>query len=288
MEQGRIIKLIGGLYTVLDDNGKTHVLKPRGLFRHEKQNPRVGDLVAFDTDLIQEVITRKNLLLRPSIANVDQAFIINGCVNPAFSFFLLDRFLVHTEKAGIDAVIVVNKIDLLSEDKLRRLRDDLLYYERYYDVIYVSAKDPKSLEPLRHRFSDKVNVFAGQTGSGKSSILNALNPDLSLKTQPISKALGRGKHTTRHSELIPFENGFVADTPGFSKLDFEGIVPEDLPEYYKDFFERSALCKFRGCQHINEPGCAVKKAVKDNEVPRNRYENYLRIHEEISQTKIRY
>ncbi len=288
MKQGRIIKLIGGQYSVIDEQQQTTVVKPRGVFRHEKKHPKVGDMVQFDDDLITKLEPRKNELHRPAVANVDQAFIINGVKNPAFSFFLLDRFLIHAEKEDIKAVIVVNKIDLLTKEERRQLQDDLLYYERHYDVYYVSAKQKETLEQLSDVFKDKITVLAGQTGSGKSSLLNALDPSLSLKTQPTSKALGRGKHTTKHSELLPISGGLVADTPGFSKLDFEGIDAVDLPNYYIDFYERSNLCKFRGCQHLNEPGCAVKKAVENYEIPKNRYDNYVRIYEEIKQIKPKY
>ncbi len=288
MKQGRIIKLIGGQYSVIDDRQTVTVVKPRGVFRHEKKHPKVGDLVHYDADLITKIEPRENELHRPAVANVDQAFIINGVKNPAFSFFLLDRFLIHAEKEGIEAVIVVNKIDLLTDAELKQLKEDLLYYERYYDVYYVSAKENISLDKLKGVFKDKITVLAGQTGSGKSSLLNALDDSLSLKTQPISKALGRGKHTTKHSELLPVAGGLIADTPGFSKLDFEGIDVYDLPEYYVDFFDRSHLCKFRGCQHLDEPGCAVKKAVNNFEIPKNRYENYVRIYEEIKEIKPKY
>ncbi len=288
MKEARIVKLIGGIYTLKTEDNEKIALKPRGLFRHENIDPRVGDVVLFDDDFIQEVKPRQSILKRPSIANVDQAFLISGAKEPEFSFFLLDRFLVHTEHAGIDAIIVINKIDLLSPAALETLKEQFRHYEKYYTIYFVSAKQEATLHDLRAEFKDKVSVFAGQTGSGKSSILNAIDPSLKLKTQMISKALGRGRHTTRHSELIDLFGGLVADTPGFSKLDFESLDATDIKDCYIDFISYAEACKFRGCLHLKEPGCAVKKAVEDHEIPRLRYENYIRIQTEVSQMKKRY
>ncbi len=288
MRKGRIIKLIGGQYTILDAHGERIVLKPRGVFRHRNQSPKVGDIVRFDEDFIRAIEPRYSELARPPIANVDQALLINSAKAPDFSFFLLDRFLVLAAQANVDAVIVVNKIDLLQDSALSDLRSNLAYYEQFYPVYFVSAKQQATLDELREVFKGKVNVFAGQTGSGKSSILNTLEPSLELKTGAISKALGRGRHTTRHTELIELAGGLVADTPGFSKLDFYEMEEEDLGEYYPDFFERSDQCRFRGCAHINEPGCAVKQAVETGDIPKRRYDNYVRIYEELSEQKTKY
>lgn len=288
MKKARIVKLIGGIYTLKTLDNQKISIKPRGVFRHQNINPRVGDIVLFDKDFIQEVKPRKSILQRPSIANVDQAFLISGAKEPEFSFFLLDRFLVHTEHANIDAIIVVNKMDLLNTDDLASFKAKFSHYEKYYKIHFVSAKQEKTLKELRCEFKDKVSVFAGQTGSGKSSILNTLDPNLKLKTQIISKALGRGRHTTRHSELIDIFGGLVADTPGFSKLDFEGFDATDIKACYVDFNRYADNCKFRGCLHLKEPNCAVKQAVDNNEIPLLRYENYVRIQTEVSQLKKRY
>ncbi len=285
MEKGRIIKLIGGIYTVKDETNQHHSLKPRGVFRHKKESPKVGDFVEFEGATIYHMLPRKNELIRPPIVNVDQAILINSTKSPNFSTFLLDRFLVLAHQADIDPVIVVNKIDLLGEVALQKLKDTLSHYEAYYDVYYLSAKLKPTLNVFESIFDSKVSVLAGQTGSGKSSLLNALDDSLDLKTGETSKALGRGRHTTRHTELLEIMGGLIADTPGFSKLDFYGLTTDDLPHLYPDFVAYRSNCKFRGCHHINEPKCAIKTAVENNEIPKNRYENYQKIYEEIKNQK---
>jgi len=285
MKKGRIIKLIGGIYTVKDEQNIQHSVKPRGVFRHKNKSPKVGDMVEFEGSVITKVYPRDNELVRPPIVNVDQAVLINATKSPNFSTFLLDRFLILAHQASITPVVVINKIDLLGEVALQKLKKTLAYYERFYDVYYVSAKAPDTLKSFETLFKDKVSVLAGQTGSGKSSLLNALDHSLDLKTGETSKALGRGRHTTRHTELLEIKGGLIADTPGFSKLDFYNLVTDDLPHLYPDFFEKESACKFRGCHHINEPKCAIKQAVEENEIPKDRYHNYLKIYEEIKQQK---
>ncbi len=285
MKKGRIIKLIGGIYTVKGDDNTHHSLKPRGVFRHKNESPKVGDMVEFEGTLITKVYPRVNELIRPPIVNVDQAILINATKSPNFSTFLLDRFLILAHQASIEPVIVINKIDLLGEVALDKLKKTLRYYEQFYDVYFLSAKSPETLQSFETLFKDKVSVLAGQTGSGKSSLLNTLDNTLDLKTGETSKALGRGRHTTRHTELLEIKGGLIADTPGFSKLDFYNLTTDDLPHLYPDFFEKESACKFRGCHHINEPKCAIKKAVENNEIPTNRYNNYQKIYEEIKQQK---
>jgi len=288
LEKGRITKLIGGLYTVLDKNNKSHKLKARGKFRHIKESPKVGDIVMFDHEFIKEVLNRKNNLVRPPVANVDQAILINSAKEPNFSFNLLDRFLMLIENEDITPVIVITKIDLLTKEELQNLKNKMDYYESFYQVVYLSSKTKENVLELNDLFTDKISVFAGQTGAGKSSLLNAINPDFNLETNEISKALGRGKHTTRHSELLPIHGGLVADTPGFSKLDFYDIALENVPMNFIDFFEISHLCKFRGCTHFNEPKCKVKVEVDNGNILPSRYENYKMIYEEIKNQKPKY
>ncbi len=288
MKKGRITKLIGGLYTVLDEQNISHVLKARGKFRHKDESPKVGDMVTFNDDFIMTLFPRKNNLTRPPICNIDQAILIHSAKQPDFSFNLLDRFLLLIEHESIKPVIVITKIDLLTDEELRKLQEQMTYYEQYYDVYYLSNKSQIGVRDIKDMFNEKVSVFAGQTGAGKSSLLNSLNPEFKLETNEISKALGRGKHTTRHSELHPLFGGLVADTPGFSKLEFYDILEEEIKDCFVDFFTISSQCKFRGCTHINEPKCAVKAELEKGTILPSRYQNYVSITEEIKSQKPKY
>lgn len=288
MENGLIIKLIGGLYTVLDENNQSYKLKARGKFRYIKQSPKVGDRVLFDEDFIKEVKERKNNLVRPPICNIDQALLINSAKEPDFSFNLLDRFLVTIENEDITPIIIVTKIDLLNDKELEELKEKMKYYETFYHVVFLSSKTNENVDAISGLFKDKISVFAGQTGAGKSSLLNAMVPEFNLETNAISKALGRGKHTTRHSELLPVFGGLIADTPGFSKLDFFNIDLGNVPINYVDFFELSSQCKFRACTHLNEPKCKVKEELEKGNILPERYRNYKIIYNEIKNQKIKY
>ena len=288
MREGLIVKLIGGLYTVLDENNDKFELKARGKFRHTNESPKVGDNVMFDDEFIKIVKERRNNLARPAVCNVDQAILINSAKEPKFSFNLLDRFLMLIENEDITPVIIVTKIDLCTNEELNGLMRKMEYYESFYDVMYISSKTNENIEDIKNLFKDKISVFAGQTGAGKSSLLNAIDPELKLATNIISKALGRGKHTTRHSELLPILGGLVADTPGFSKLDFYEINVDNVLVNFVDFFELSNECKYRGCTHINEPKCKVKEEVEKGTILPSRYANYLTIYDEIKNTKRKY
>jgi len=288
LKKGRIIKLIGGIYTVQDEEKNKYQVKPLGIFRHRNISPKVGDYVDFGKDNITKVYERINELYRPTIANVDQVLIINSAKKPNFSFLLLDRFLAMVEAFNITPVILVSKIDLLSEKELQDLTSKLDYYKQFFLVYYYSAKTKVGIPEILAITAEKVNVLAGQTGAGKSSLLNAINPNLNLETDEISKALGRGKHTTRHVEIYEFGNGFIADTPGFSKLEFQDFEADQLQFYYPDFFNVSTDCKFNGCTHTHEPGCEVKRLVDKGKIPQFRYDNYVSIYQELVQQKPRY
>ncbi|HRY77997.1 MAG TPA: ribosome small subunit-dependent GTPase A [Candidatus Izemoplasmatales bacterium] len=285
MQNGKIIKLVGGVYTVFGDDGIRYERKPLGLFRYRKIYPKVGDDVLFDAESITQLLPRRNEMVRPAVANVDHILIVSSCKEPTFSFQLLDRFLALVIHAGIDPVILVTKTDLMTEAEMEVLSGKLAYYQKYFPVFYTSAKALPGIPELREWFKGKIVVLSGQTGAGKSSILNTIDPSLRLETNEISKALGRGKHTTRHVELLRIGDGWVADTPGFSKLDFVGFDARTLHECYPDFLEHRDECRFHGCIHINEPGCRIKELVRSGAILPERYDHYQRLVEEIKATK---
>lgn len=285
MNHPLIVKLTGGLYTVLLPTGELVSCKPKGLFRHHDVHPKVGDWVEMDGDTIVELWPRKNDFQRPHIANVDQVLLITSFKEPDFSFLLLDRFLALILRQDVKVLLIVTKIDLATEEELAELKAKLAHYETFSPVLYVSSRENTGIAALVEETKDKVNVVAGQTGAGKSSLLNAINPELELETDQISKALGRGKHTTRHVELIPFGAGWIADTPGFSKLEFLGMDAETLKDAYPDFEPYRNQCRFENCVHVKEPGCAVKAAVQNGAFPKERHDNYVRFYEEIAAVK---
>jgi ribosome biogenesis GTPase len=288
LKKGRIIKLVAGIYTVEAQDKKLYKIKPLGVFRYKNIFPKVGDIVDFDKDNILALHERKNELYRPMIANVDQVLLINSAKDPNFSFLLLDKFLAMIEAFSIEPIIIVTKIDLMTEAELNELKSQLSYYENYFKVIYYSSKTKEGIDKILKETEEKLNVLAGQTGAGKSSLLNAINPDLNLETNEISKALGRGKHTTRYVEIYQFGNGYIADTPGFSKLEFEDFQSDQLKYYYRDFFKFSERCKFNECNHVHEPKCEVKRLVETGEIPKFRYDNYVTIFNEIKAIKPKY
>ncbi len=294
MPEGKIIKALSGFYYVLSDDNQVIQCRGRGVFRLNKVTPLVGDEVVFQAEnesegYILEVKDRKNELVRPPISNVDQAILVFSAVEPDFSTSLLDRFLVLVEFNRIKPIICVTKMDLTSADdrvKIETYRDQ--YTKAGYEVILTSSETEDGLEQLLPHLKGVISVFAGQSGVGKSSLLNAIRPDLELKTNDISSHLGRGKHTTRHVELIKIGGGLVADTPGFSSLEFTDIEVEDLNYCFPDIEKLSEDCKFRGCLHLKEPKCAVKEAVTKEELPEYRYEHYELFAQEIKERKPRY
>jgi ribosome biogenesis GTPase len=293
MPEGKIIKALSGFYYV-ESNGEIITCRGRGNFRNRKITPLVGDHVNFHLEksgegYLLEVSERKNELVRPPIANVDQAILVFSAVEPDFSPVLLDRFLVLIEFNEIKPIIVVTKIDLVSDEAFEQITTHVNYYRQIgYEVLLTSSKTEEGVEKVQPLLAEKISVFAGQSGVGKSTLLNALKPDLDLKTGIISTHLGRGKHTTRHVELIEVGKGLVADTPGFSSLDFIDIEVEDLSYCFIEMRERSHACKFRGCTHLAEPKCAIKESMEKGEVSPSRYEHYKSFIQEIRDRKPRY
>jgi len=286
MPEGRIVKALSGFYYVADGD-RVYQCRARGLFKKKdaKVNPLVGDWVVYDATsaaegYIMEVGERSSELLRPPIANVDQAVLVFSMVEPSFSSLLLDKFLVHTEKAGIDSVVVLSKADLAEPVQVEAI---VRKYETIgYRVIPTSTRDHRGVDDVRSELRDRISVFAGQSGVGKSSLINTLFPGISLQTGDVSQKLGRGRHTTRHVELIPLpEGGYVADTPGFSSLEFIGITELELAQSFREFAEISDQCKFRGCLHLSEPSCAVRTAVETGEFDAGRYEHYKQFMDEL-------
>ncbi|MDL5375824.1 ribosome small subunit-dependent GTPase A [Exiguobacterium mexicanum] len=293
--KGTIIRLQGGFYDVMTEEKQEIRCRARGNFRNRNISPVVGDDVDIQdqgdgTGYILAVDERSNHLVRPPIANIDQAFLLFSVKEPAFSFHLLDRFLVLIESKQVHPIIVLTKMDLLTESELETIQAAAALYRSIgYEVIETSTENGAGIEQIRGSFKEKTSVFAGQTGVGKSSLLNAVAPELELATGKISKSLGRGKHTTRHVTLITLADGLVADTPGFSSLEFpEELAVEEMRWCFPEFVERHDDCKFRGCAHLNEPGCAVKAAVEAGEIASTRYENYVTFMAELNDRQRRY
>lgn len=293
MHEGRIIKSLSGFYYVSNDNG-VFQCKGRGVFRKRKITPLVGDLVKFELDennegYIKEIANRKNEMIRPPVANLDQAIIVSSAKEPGLSTKLLDRFLILVESIHIKPIIFISKIDLLEQSDLDGIKQIQTEYKNIgYDVQLITTNNTEETRKLLAYFTNQITVISGQSGVGKSSLLNVLLPTINLKTDNISQSLGRGKHTTRHVELIPINNGLVADTPGFSSLEFDMIQTEDLSNFFPEMRERKHDCKFRGCMHDKEPNCAIKQAVTDDEITDYRYEHYLEFLQEIKSRKPRY
>lgn len=292
--KGLVIRLIAGEYKVYDlDTKKVLSAKPRGVMRIKSSAPKVGDYVSYSliddqNAIIEKIYERRNDLIRPYISNIDQAFVIFSVKEPDLNLNLLDKFLVTLEFNNITPIIIFNKWDLLNENEIETIKKIISYYESIgYKTIITSCND-LILNDLKDYINNKISVFTGQSGVGKSSLLNLIDPNLSIETNEISLALGRGKHTTRHVELINVENGWVADTPGFGTIDFEGMEKIDLAQNFIEFFKHSSCCKYNGCLHLNEPSCKVKELVENGSILKSRYENYLTFISDLGKDKKEY
>lgn len=296
MQEGQITKALSGFYYVTDNHDETYQTRARGVFRKKGINPLVGDYVYFESDNLKEgtlieIKPRKNEMARPPVANVDTGVIISSVLSPNFSTSLLDRFLVMLEHKKIKPIVYISKLDLADEELKQGIQRYKEIYEGIgYPFITIDTSKTENLRAeleasLSDYFTNQLVVFMGQSGAGKSTLLNYLNPELALETAEISKSLGRGKHTTRHVELLPLMGGLFADTPGFSSLAFDDIEKEELPACFPEMEALSSQCKFRGCLHQHEPQCAVKAALEKHEIAEFRYENYLQILNDIQNRK---
>lgn len=272
---GKIIKIISNLYSV-EITGQVYECRARGKFRKDDITPLVGDFVVVDTEenYILDILPRKNSLSRPMIANVDVGLIITSVKKPDLSLNLLDKQILCISARGIEPVICLSKMDLLESHEKKEIKDII----KYYRSIGYTVLTNKNLFRLKRILKSKTVVLTGQTGAGKSTLLNKIDKTLNLKTSPISKALGRGVHTTRHVELFDIKNIYIADTPGFSSLDLT-FSKDELKNLYPEF--RNKTCKFDDCEHVNEHGCGVKDALESGKILKSRYENYLKFRGEM-------
>ena len=292
MINGTIVKGIGGFYYIKAEDVVIEC-KARGIFRKDKIIPMVGDKVRISVNpssgqgVIEEILPRQTELLRPAVANIDQAIIVFAAKNPEPNLSLLDRFLVTVEKEALHILICVNKTDIDISEDIDSINN--IYSQAGYTVLSTSVKTKEGLDSLKEMLKDKITVFAGPSGVGKSSLLNAIQENLELQTGDISEKNKRGKHTTRHVELLELEfGGWVVDTPGFSSLDVETIDKDELQHYFREFIPLMGRCKYQGCIHLNEPECMIKKAMATGDISKKRYNSYIQLLEEIQQTKRRY
>lgn len=270
---GIITKNISNDYKVVSGD-KEYICKARGKFRKERITPLVGDNCVFDENkkYIIEIEKRKTELVRPPVANIDQAFIITSAKEPDFSSNLLDKLLCIIEYNNITPVICFTKLDLLSKEELKNIENIISYYKKIGYKVFKNTE----IEEIKKQFKNKKTVFTGQSGAGKSTLLNKLDKNLNLKTNEISQALGRGKHTTRHVELLNLYDGLIADTPGFSSLDFIGMTNEDIRDNFIEFNEYRHECEYKDCMHTNEKTCKIKEELEKGNILKTRYENYLK------------
>lgn len=289
--QGKIIKGIAGFYYIYAEDGNVYECKAKGIFRKDNFKPLVGDNVEITVlneeekeGSVTSILPRRNSLIRPAVANVDQAFLIFAMENPKPNFLLLDRFLIMMKQQEIPAVICFNKKDVGEKEEMEKLYE--IYTGCGYRVVLSSTYEGEGMDEIHEILKGKTTVVAGPSGVGKSSITNCMQGEVQMETGEISKKLKRGKHTTRHSQVIPVEkNTFLVDTPGFSSLYLTDMKEEKLRDYFPEFVMYEPQCRFQGCMHIHEPGCAVKKALSEGKISQQRYDNYLALYEKLKEKR---
>lgn len=290
---GRIIKGIAGFYYVYVEGCGVYECKAKGVFRNRKVKPLVGDRVEIQVideaehkGNMEEILPRTSELIRPAVANVDQAMVIFAAAKPKPNLSLLDRFLISMEQKEVPSIICFNKIDEASEEELQRLKE--IYGGCGSGLLFISARYEQGVEEIRDLLRGKTTTVAGPSGVGKSTLINLLVPDAEMETGQISQKIDRGKHTTRHSELFRVEeDSYIFDTPGFSSLELMGLEKEELRYYFPEFTPYEGSCRFQGCVHGQEPGCAVKEAVEQGKINRERYESYRLLFGELQEKEKR-
>ena len=289
--QGKIIKGIAGFYYVNVVESGVYECKAKGVFRKEKIKPLVGDNVRIEildeenkTGNIVEIFPRKNELIRPAVANIDQALVVFAVTKPTPHFNLLDRFLVMMERKEIPVVLCFNKKDIATSPEIAEL--EAIYEKCGYPIVFTSALEQENIEEIRRLLLKKTTAIAGPSGVGKSSLINLLQNQVQMETGTISRKIERGKHTTRHSELIAVDaDSYIMDTPGFSSLYVNDFEKEELKYYFREFSSYEGQCRFQGCDHVHEPGCAVKEALEEGKIHPIRYKNYLEMYTELKEKK---
>lgn len=289
--QGKIMKGIAGFYYVHVEGKGVYECKAKGIFRKEGVKPLVGDDVELDVldeaemlGNIRRILPRKSVLVRPAVANVDQALILFAIVKPNPNFNLLDRFLIRMERQDLPTIVCFNKEDIASPAEKEALQKS--YEMCGYQVLFISVQENRGVDEVRKMLAGKTTTLAGPSGVGKSSLINLLSPETHMETGEISQKIERGRHTTRHSEIIALGAGtYIMDTPGFTSLDISEITKEELSGYYPEFRDYEPFCKFRGCAHIGEPACKVKEAVEEGAISRVRYENYRVLYQELKEIR---